>query len=440
MNRSLTVLARTAAALAVLVSLTSRADSRKLLQLIGMLRDNGTITQEQYDALMAAAEEPPAPAVETTPTVPAPPADLQVSTEGGLEVATYDGRYAFELNGRLYIDGAWYDEDREPLGSGTEVRQARLRVKSRIAGDWSLELGADFSDDIDLKDAYLRYHGFHPVTLTLGQVKEPFSLEEQTSSRFGTFMERALPNALVPERNIGFSAHTHADWWTATAGIFGEDFNDDPDDEGDEAWAATGRITVAPLHDDRRVLHLGAAASYREANDERELRIDTDPESHLTDRDYLDTDKLKDVEGQALLGLEAAGVMGPLSLQGEYIGARVRRDDNREDVCFGGWYASGSWFVTGESRKYDSDKGEFERIEPRSRRGALELALRFSRLDLTDESVEGGVEENLTLGVNWYLNPYTRMMFEYIHADISPNDGDVDANANVLQVRAQIDW
>ena len=37
--------------------------------------------------------------------------------------------------------------------------------------------------------------------------------------------------------------------------------------------------------------------------------------------------------------------------------------------------------------------------------GALELAARYSHLDLTDSFLVGGVPDDSTVALNWYLNP-----------------------------------
>ena len=60
--------------------------------------------------------------------------------------------------------------------------------------------------------------------------------------------------------------------------------------------------------------------------------------------------------------------------------------------------------------------------------GAIELAARYSALDLADEAISGGRLQDTTMGVNWYLNPNMRIMLNYVHseADVKGEDGSAD--------------
>lgn len=409
-------------------------------QLLDVLKENKTLTEEQYNALLKAVDKSEAE------EEPDEQADLHVSSKGGLEASTYDGEFSFELGGRLMIDGASYNEDEVTLGDGTEVRRARIEAKGTLFSDWGYELGIDFADsDADVKDAYLEYLGWWPASIKIGQFKEPFSLEEMTSSKYITFMERALPNDFAPGRHIGIGLHTYGESWTAASGLFGGALDDDVDDEGDEQWSLTGRVTYAPWRGDRQTLHLGTAFSYQTPDDERKVKFNARPESHITDVKYLNTGTIKEVDRISLFGLESALVQGPFSLQGEYIHTRVDRDMNLDSLDFDGWYIYGSWFLTGESRIYKAQKGSFGRVNPTTDMGAWELALRFSHMDLTDGEFTGGEADQITLGLNWYVNPQTRFMLNYVMVDNDINaddDGDVqgDDDPGVLQFRAQIDF
>jgi phosphate-selective porin OprO/OprP len=367
------------------------------------------------------------------------------STRGGIEIVSSDGEFSATLGGRLMLDAAYYDEDKNSLGNGTELRSARIELGGRIFADIIYELSVDFADgDADMRDAWLAYDGQYPWRFTLGHFKEPFSLEELTSRKHLTFMERALPNALVPGRNMGLGLNWYGEQISVAAGLFGDDYNDDTDDEGDEGWGASTRMTYAPLATERSVVHFGLSASYRKLDDEKEYRVDSRPESHLTDIRYLDSGKIKQSRIVTLIGLETAWVFGETSLQGEWIASNLERDAET-DIELSGWYLQASWFLTGDSRHYKRQSARFGRVKPLSEQGALELALRYSTLELNDQDVEGGSSDQISFGVNWYYKPQLRFTMNYILVNndrYADADGDVEIedNPSLLQLRAQADF
>ncbi|WP_316364491.1 OprO/OprP family phosphate-selective porin [Candidatus Thiodiazotropha sp. CDECU1] len=371
--------------------------------------------------------------------------DLVIDTRGGLEVTTTDGEFSLQLGGRILADVAVYDEDMNALGNGSELRDLRLDLEGRLYADFIYELSVDFSDgEADVKDAWFAYDANYPWRYAVGHFKEPFSLEEMTSKRYLTFMERALPNVFAPGRSMGVGAHWSGEQVTFAGGLFGDDYNDDTDDEGDEGWGVTSRITYAPKAEERSALHLGMAASYRKLDDEETVRFDSRPESHLTDIRYLDTGKLEQSDSTTLVGVEGAWVSGPFSMQGEWMQAKIARDADK-DPTFEGWYLQASWFLTGESRRYKQSSAKFGRIRPLSDHGAVEVAARFSSVDLNDGEIEGGSSDIITLGLNWYINRQIRLMANTIFIDndrFADADGDVEGEdePSILQLRAQVDF
>lgn len=116
----------------------------------------------------------------------------------------------------------------------------------------------------------------------------------------------------------------------------------------------------------------------------------------------------------------------------------MERNKKRSDPDFNGWYVFGSWFVTGEHRRYNAKKGTFKQIRPKSKYGALELAVRYSDVDLQDKTVTGGEENDVTPGVNWYLNRYLRFMANYVRVNASPDSSGSNASPDIFQLRAQL--
>ncbi|MEN8163624.1 MAG: porin, partial [Acidobacteriota bacterium] len=153
-------------------------------------------------------------------------------------------------------------------------------------------------------------------------------------------------------------------------------------------------------------------------------------------------DHFDHAQAQSLFGFDAAYQLGSVSFQGEYIMTHLNRFNDREDVDLDGWYAYVSWFPTGEHRNYTMAQSRF--VGPGSK-NAIELLARFSTIDLNDldAGVEGGEAENITLGMNWYINNNVRWMINYTIVDndeYADGDGDFigDDDFSFLGTRIQI--
>jgi len=148
---------------------------------------------------------------------------------------------------------------------------------------------------------------------------------------------------------------------------------------------------------------------------------------------------------------ETALVYGPLSVQSELYAATVDRLQGVTNNFYGG-YAFVSYFLTGENRPYNRKIGTFDRVRPyqdffRGRtpdgcistgRGAWEVVYRFSYIDMlqglapTALTAGAGRAADQTVGLNWYLNPYTRIMFNYVHSSIAANVPIVDSSNKTI--------
>ena len=82
------------------------------------------------------------------------------------------------------------------------------------------------------------------------------------------------------------------------------------------------------------------------------------------------------------------------------------------DALFDAAYVELSWFPTGEFRPYISSFGEFGQVIPSDDWTAWQLDVRYSILDLNDvnKEINGGRENIVTFGLNWYLNSNVRIM------------------------------
>ncbi len=438
------------------VSIPAQASSKTMMQLLEVLHKKGTIDQETFDLLKASAladaektqaeETEQKLALEAIENNQKDDSDSVITTLSGgkLKFKTADNAFKMQVGGRIMADAAWFDSDQRGLGSGTEIRRARLFAKGTFWNHWNFKAQFDFTGSDHIKDAYLEYTGLGehlpvPLSIKVGHFYQPFGLETLTSSKYITFMERSLSNTFSPGRNIGLALGSHGKNWTATLGIYGDGF-DNENSDNHESYGLSARSTYAPFYEKGRSLHLGGGLEYRQQKDQT-VRVRTRPESHITDTRLVDA-SLDDVSDSIIWGLETAAVLGPFSLQAEYVDASYDRND-AANVNFHGWYSYASWFITGESRNYKASQGKFSRVKPndvvgKGGWGAWELAVRYSEIDLNDGDVQGGRQDNVTVGLNWYATPSIRFMANYIFVD-SIRNGIAD-DPQVFQVRSQIDF
>jgi len=454
-------------------------------EILGILQKTGNIDATEYETFCARlgdGDGAPAPAVvvstEAEPT-------WKFSWNNGFNLSRSDHAFKLKFGGRIHLDsgilslnGGLKDDFRaaeiDPHhGSGTEFRRARIFFSGDVYDRAFFKMQYDFAGDggdvPDFKDVYIGLKKLGPVgSMKVGHFKEPLFLQEATSSKYITFMERGLNSAFYPGRNVGFMvdgnlAKKRVFW---QLGIF-RDTNDQGfafDRFGNEKWDLAGRLSVAPIYSDdgEHVLHLGAGYIHRfldargDLPDARgdNLRFRARPAAHLAQR-FADTQSFPAFETD-ILNVELAYVHGPFSVQTEFTHTWIQGAAGQEDLEFQGAYVFVSYFVTGEHRVYDFGRGRFGRVKPRTNFdpakgdwGAVEIAVRYSYLDLVNRNIDGGDLWDVTVGVNWYLFPNLRWMLNYVHADVSDRVAMVDSGmppvridgaADIVETRIQIDF
>lgn len=437
--------------------------SDPMLKLIEILYEKGSLTEEEYQLMLQAAQQRQSPnlTVDTTDLdriieekVTAANADRpKITTKGKFSIQSADGQFEWRLGGRVQTDFALYNDETDSAGNpvpladfGSEVRRARLYMQGKLWDDWGLKMQYDFASTT-IKDAYMQYTGFADTDIKIGHFKEQFSISELTSSKYITFMERPSPIVtFAPSRNLGIGVtHTVGDKATLSGGFFSQGL-DNGSGADTASYAFTGRATFVPINSERRVLHLGSALSWRKSDGSDSFLLKDRFETHVTNTRLIDTGTISGSDSILKSNLEVAAIFNRLSVQGEYLRADIDRDSGfGNDLDFDGFYALGSFFLTEDARRYSFGNGSFSAVKPsnpvgRGGIGAWEVALRYSATDLRDGTVDGGDQDILGIALNVYPIDNIRFQLNY-NTVLSHDGGKFDgAEPSVLQGRAQVFW
>ncbi len=379
---------------------------------------------------------------------------VKVSAKGGgITVESADGAFSGHLGGRMLLDQAFYSQDKTKLGDGSEFRSLRLDAGGKMFYDWIYKIQLDFANGgVGIKDTYLGYTGIKPLEIVGGHIIEPITMGLMTSNKYTTFMEPAISITPLgsPDRRDGGQVAARGENWTATAGVFSSK-TPKLGNHNDSGFDVAARVTYAPIFTKNEVLHFGFGVQDRSPHGENPVSLSSIPESHEDGTAFVSTGGINMAHLITYVP-EIAGVYGPFHAQAEYASYNVQGKDGVPDFTFDGWYVQAGFFLTGESRPYQTKdtpySADFGRVKPthpvgEGGFGAWEIAARYSVLDLNDKTVAGGKEDNITVGLNWYATSQIRFMLNYIkvHTDsVNAVAAHASEDPSIIQMRAQVDF
>lgn len=355
----------------------------------------------------------------------------------GFALRSADDAFQFRLRGYLHSDNRIYLQDRQQAADTVVLRRVRPIFEATLFRQFDFRVMPDFGGGTTvLQDAYLDAR-FHPLfRVRAGKFKSPVGFERLASATELLFVERALPTALAPNRDLGIAVH--GDWRTGRVIYMGGVFNgvadgaslDSDDQDGKDV---AGRLFLQPFSTSARAwakgIGFGVSGSYgiqrgtvgapnlptmRTSGQLPFFRY----RSNATDAGTVVADGR-----HARVSAHGAYYIGPAGLVVEHIlsSQRVRRSASSIDVNNRAWQIGGSYVLTGEAasargvtpaRAFDRANGSW---------GAFELAARFSALDVDDDAfpffanpASAARRANAwAIGTNWYLNPNVRITVDF---------------------------
>ncbi|MSQ93016.1 MAG: hypothetical protein EXR98_00500 [Gemmataceae bacterium] len=293
--------------------------------------------------------------------------------------------------------------------------------------------------------------------LRIGNLKAPIGLDHLTSSRYLDFLERSTGFDTYYNRQNGFEPGFMIFNYTENQRMSWQVSATKPNNTlfgwttGGGEWAYTGRITALPWYEDegRRMIHVGLGARFTDHMDQgranlnaRWLLREGGPNlQRLVAQANLFGDS------QAIINPEFFMNLGPLSVQAEYIASRVTGVTSYITQLTGSTpvpvssrsfasqtaYVQALYFLTGEHRPYSKSAlhgsgAAPTRVVPNRNyfwvpgsggngnpfsAGAWQVGVRYCWSDLNDNGINGGIVNEVTLGLNWFLNPNMKIQWNY---------------------------
>ena len=330
------------------------------------------------------------------------------------------------------------------------MRRTRFAVKAQLDKNWYGELDTDWTSGTpEIKDAYIAFTGVKGLEIKLGNFKENFSIQRNTTSRYLQFMERPMVSYLAPSRHMGINVKYSMPALWVSAGAFG------PELEGAETqtfiedgnkdyglncgMSYTGKVVYRPLHKMKNAsLHIGAAVSYRNPKTSstdgyNAVRYSTRNTTAINRKKFLDTDAIKYLDHELAYTFELAGHWKGLRWEGAYI-ARLPYvdeqkyiDQNGEAPNFKpawGWYAQAGYLLFGGSQNYDAGGAKYTRVNAGKEWGDIELCARVEYLNLNmSKYCMGGSAYAYSLGLNFHVTRNVKFVINWQY-----NDNDIYAN------------
>ena len=350
---------------------------------------------------------------------------------GGFSLQSADGHFRLRFRGLVHADGRFFIRDSERRGTDSFLlRRVRPIVEATIYRQFDLRIMTDFGNGATaLQDAYIDARLRPQLKIRAGKFKAPVGLERLASASELTFIERALPTLLVPNRDIGLMVHGDlaAGRVAYAAGVF----NGVADGGSADADIADGKDVVARVFAQpflgRRSsawqgLGAGLAFSYGRQQGVSALATGL-PTLRTSGQQAFFAYRGDDAGAGSTL---AAGTHVRVAAQGHYyagpFGLLAEHVLSTQDVRRGAvaatfdrtaWQLAGSWVLTGETPS-------FRGVAPRApfdaaagTWGAVELTARYSALRIDDAAfptfanpaTAASGANAWTAGVNWILNP-----------------------------------
>ncbi|SFV58418.1 Phosphate-specific outer membrane porin OprP; Pyrophosphate-specific outer membrane porin OprO [hydrothermal vent metagenome] len=352
--------------------------------------------------------------------------------------------YLYSFGGQISYDLGYIDQTPAKYSDFPQPYSNRMWRRIRFDHEGSFfdkklfyKFEYSFTGTDRYKDVYFGYQDkFNSETfyrIKAGNIKIPYSLQRYSSSKNLSFMERPLgDDAFSIGRELGLEIFLNIKLQQHLFGLFLASYTNSIDERNRNEANKSGnslRVTYTYKVSKRHLFHVGIGFLNEDLKNNT-LRYKQNSESKIMNEKYVST-KIKHVENRNVRNLDILYLNNRYYCEAGYMDSIV--DAKKGAYRFYSYFLEGSYFFIGRGKRFDTKESKFSKIKT-TKDGALELALRYSHINLNDKDEQGGQQTNYSASLNWYLTTEFKMMFNYIRALPKETD-DYDGVINIYQMR-----
>jgi phosphate-selective porin OprO and OprP len=345
------------------------------------------------------------------------------------------------LGGRIHFDAAVFDDPSAGTNglSDAAFRRARLELSGKVGEVVRFRIDREFAGNSKgWRNAWLGISPTDNIELRGGNVMVPFSPEDLQSSNSIPFAERSLASSLAPGYGLGGMVSVNGKRWTAAAGWFTDALDNEDGRSSERGRGVVGRVTALPISRGNTRLHLGLGGERRSFRVGEVLSFSADPGSVLAPN-IMSSGSLSDLKNITGWSGELGFSHGPLMFQIQTLGNKVTRNLG-PSLHFNGQTIQTSLLLKGRGYDYARGTGNFSGPDLKNGRFAIEIAARYSRLDLRDGAFDRGIGQALSGGANVYFGKNLRLMADFTRTKVDFAGLTPNRINNVGVVRMQVNF
>ncbi len=379
--------------------------------------------------ILADASAPPIVESQSSAAAKTTPA-ISFGSEG-LLFSAQDKAYQLRVHGYVQADDLMFSNNVHGEELDTFFfRRIRPQFEGTLANAIDFRFMPDFGrSNPQIQEAYVELKSIPFAKLRVGKFKAPIGLEVLQQDRVTAFAERSLASDLLPLRYMGaqVSGSVISNSITYAAGYFnGSNDGSNGNFQWIQANEAAARLFFHPFTSTGvkaiNQFGIGVAGS---AGDHHGALASSKTVGQSTFFKYASTavanGQHNRLSGQAYYYVGPFGVMSEqvISSQDVFNGSVTRRLKNAA------WQTTASILLTGEKASYTGirPRHSFEPNRGFGHLGAVELAVRYSQVRIDADTfplfanpkTAAREAKEVGIGMNWYLNRYTKMVTDYEH-------------------------